>query len=128
MSATKGKSVHVRRKSGRILLWLRKGGLVSVLLTATLVPVQAKETRDAGKPIFEENCTPCHGDDGTGKTPPGMALGAHDLTSAEVSKKPDSELARTISQGRNKMPAFGDKLDEKQIRELLIYVRTLRKR
>jgi mono/diheme cytochrome c family protein len=57
-----------------------------------------------------------------------MALGAHDLTSAEVSKKPDSELAQTISQGRNKMPAFGDKLDEKQIRELLIYVRTLRKR
>jgi mono/diheme cytochrome c family protein len=57
-----------------------------------------------------------------------MALGAHDLTSREVGKKSDAELAQTISQGRNKMPAFSNKLDDSQIHELILYIRTLEKK
>jgi cytochrome c6 len=99
-----------------------------LMVTAAAVPAHAKEAKNPGKPVFEANCVFCHGDDGTGKTGPGQALGAHDLTSAGVAKKSDSDLAQTITQGQNKMPAFGNKLDETQIRDVISYIRTFRKK
>jgi cytochrome c6 len=103
-------------------------GFAVALLIANITVACAKEAKSPGKAIFEENCTFCHGEDGTGKTPPGMALGAHDLTSSEVKKKTDSELVRTITEGRNKMPSFKDKLDANQIHDLILYIRTLGKK
>lgn len=97
-------------------------------ILAGVVPMQAGTSKSPGNPIFKENCILCHGEDGTGKTPPGLALGAHDLTSREVRKKTDVELAQTISQGRNKMPSFANKLDDTQIHELILYIRTLGKK
>jgi cytochrome c oxidase cbb3-type subunit III len=99
-----------------------------LVILANVSPTHAGTGKNPGKSIFTENCTFCHGDDGTGKTPPGTALGAHDLTSREVSKKTDAELAQTISQGQNKMPSFANKLDETQIHELILYIRTLEKK
>ena len=83
--------------------------------------------KSPGKSTFRENCVFCHGEDGTGKTPPGIALRAHNLTSPEVGKKTDAELQQTIIQGRNKMPPFATKLDENQIHDLILYIRTLQK-
>ena len=111
----------------RVRRMKRLGEAVALVLLAANLAA-AKDAKSPGKEIFEANCTFCHGDDGTGKTPPGLALGAHDLTSAEVHEKPDSELIRTITQGRNKMPPFGDKLDANQIHDLILYIRTLRKK
>jgi cytochrome c6 len=107
---------------------LLQGGFVAALIATSMMAAYAKEPKSPGKTIFEANCVFCHGDDGTGHTPPGMALGAHDLTAAEVKKKTDNELTQTISQGRNKMPAFGDKLDANQIHDLISYIRTLGKK
>ena len=101
--------------------------LVVLAILTSIVPAYA-----AGKtpvdPTFKGNCVFCHGEDGTGKTPPGMALGAHDLSSREIQKKTDAELARTITQGQNKMPSFANKLDETQIRDVIRYIRTLGKK
>ncbi len=107
---------------------MRKIALAVLVILTGLTSAQAGNAKNPGKSIFQENCTFCHGDDGTGKTPPGMALGAHDLTSREVGKRSDTELAQTISQGRNKMPAFSNKLDDSQIHELILYIRTLEKK
>jgi mono/diheme cytochrome c family protein len=107
---------------------LHKTALAVLVMLAGLTSAQAGNAKNPGKSIFQENCSLCHGDDGTAKTPPGIALGAHDLTSREVGKKPDTALAQTISQGRNKMPAFSDKLNDSQIHELILYIRTLEKK
>jgi mono/diheme cytochrome c family protein len=107
---------------------LHKTALAVLLILASLAPAQAGNAKNPGKSIFQENCTFCHGEDGTAKTPPGVALGAHDLTSREVGKRSDTALAQTISQGRNKMPAFSNKLDDSQIHELILYIRTLEKK
>jgi mono/diheme cytochrome c family protein len=107
---------------------MHKIALAVLVILAGLAPAQAGNAKNPGKSIFQQNCVLCHGEDGTGKTPPGMALGAHDLTSREVGKKSDAELAQTISQGRNKMPAFSNKLDDSQIHELILYIRTLEKK
>jgi mono/diheme cytochrome c family protein len=99
---------------------------VLMVLMSTSV-TYAGGVKSPGKSTFKANCIFCHGEDGTGKTPPGIALGAHNHTSPEVGKKTDAELRQTILQGRNKMPPFATKLDENQIHELILYIRTLQK-
>jgi mono/diheme cytochrome c family protein len=103
-------------------------GLALLAAFAGAAPAKAGNTKSPGKSLFESNCVLCHGDDGMGKTPAGAALGAHNLASAEVSKKSDGELAETITQGRNKMPSFGKKLSDADIHELISYIRELQKK
>lgn len=56
----------------------------------------------------------------------GKTLGVHDLTSADVQKMSDTELADTIPNGKNKMPAFKS-LTPEQVKGLVAYIRTLKK-
>src|SRR5437660_12925681 len=69
--------------------------------------------------LFKSKCVMCHGDDGSGNTPSGKALKAKDLRSEETQKKSDAEIAEVITKGRNKMPAFGQKLKPEQIQQLV---------
>jgi mono/diheme cytochrome c family protein len=78
--------------------------------------------------LFKSKCSLCHGDDGSGATPTGRALKAKDLSSAEVQKNSDAELTDIITKGRNKMPAFGQKLKPDQIQQLVGYIRHLSKK
>jgi mono/diheme cytochrome c family protein len=71
------------------------------------------------------NCKMCHGDDGSGSTPAGKAMGARDLRLPEVQKQTDEELAKTVEAGRKKMPAFKNKLSEKEITAVVGFVRGL---
>jgi cytochrome c6 len=103
-------------------------GLALLAVFGGAGPAKANNTKNPGKSLFESSCVLCHGDDGTGKTPAGTALGAHNLASAEVSKKSDGELAETITNGRNKMPSFGKKLSDADIHELISYIRELQKK
>ena len=77
---------------------------------------------------FNSKCASCHGRNGRGKTLRGRRSHARDLTEAgwqdEVS---DERLFNSISNGRNKMPAFRKKLSESEVDALVAYVRRLRK-
>ena len=103
-------------------------GLALLAAFAGAAHAKAGSTKSPGKSLFESNCALCHGDDGTAKTPSGLALRAHDLTSTEVSKKSDSDLAETITRGRNNMPGFGQKLSDVEIHELISYISELQKK
>jgi cytochrome c6 len=102
--------------------------LVLLAIPAGSSSAYAGNAKSPGEPLFKTNCMLCHGSDGTGKTPAGTALGAHDLTSAAVGKKADAELAQTISQGKDKMPSFAKKLSDAEIRELISYIRELQEK
>jgi len=78
--------------------------------------------------LFKSKCSLCHGDDGSGATPTGRALKAKDLRSDEVQKNSDTELTEVITKGRNKMPAFGQKLKPEQIQQLVGYIRHIAKK
>jgi cytochrome c6 len=82
---------------------------------------------DAAK-IYKTNCVLCHGPDGSGATPSGKAMHAKDLGSSEVQKNSDEDLAEVITNGKNKMPAFGKKVKPDEIHQLVAYVRTLAKK
>ena len=68
----------------------------------------------------------CHAANGAGDTPAGKSLKARDLRSAEVQKQTDAQLTTVITNGKNKMPKFGDKLSKDEIAALVAYVRKLK--
>ena len=92
-----------------------------LLWTSTLT------AQDAGA-IFTAKCAMCHGKDATGKTPMGLKLKARDLHSPEVQKVPDAEMRLIIAKGKDKMPAYAEKLNKEQIDGLVAYVRGLGKK
>ena len=54
--------------------------------------------------------------------------GTKDLGSAEVQKASDADLTATITNGKPpKMPAYKGKLTDAQIKELVSFMRTLKK-
>ena len=80
--------------------------------------------------LFQLTCAPCHGKDGRARTPMARKLGVKDLT---LSKIPEAEVVRQIregrkdAQGKQQMPAFGDRLSEQEIRKLVEVVKSLRR-
>src|ERR1700688_373181 len=108
----------MRRSLRGVVLILLGGAICSHLLIA--------ETDAAS--LSKSKCVMCHGEDGSGNTPTGKALKAKDLRSEETQKKSDAEIAEVITKGRNKMPAFGQKLKPEQIQQLVAYIRQLPKK
>ncbi len=71
---------------------------------------------------YKAKCAACHGADGTASA---MAkkMGAQDLSSPEVQKMSDADLAGAITNGKNKMPKY-PAVDAKA---MVAYIRTLKK-
>ncbi len=70
-------------------------------------------------PLFEENCTDCHGNDARGaERGPTLINPDHFLTLS------DSDLTRIIGKGKAKMPAFDD-IAAADIQTLVNYIRSL---
>jgi cytochrome c6 len=76
---------------------------------------------------YKAKCAMCHGADGKGETPVGKKMGARDFASAEVQKESDADLTAIVTKGKNKMPAYGGKLSDADIKDLVGYVRQLGK-
>ena len=77
--------------------------------------------------VFNAYCAVCHGVDGTG-SPTGKSLHAADLRSAAVQKQSNAALARFISEGKERMPAFKSQLTHRQVMDEVLYIRALRHR
>ena len=117
-------NLHLSRscRCAKILLGL-------LVLLATLGRLASAETGTSQKAAstYEDHCVSCHGTDGAG-TPLGKRLQAPDLTSKEVQSESSASLAHTISEGKNNMPPFADRLSAQQIQALADYVRRLGKK
>lgn len=90
------------------------------------------EARDRGavmKDLYTANCALCHKEDGTGgkMTKDGKTLNVEDLTSEKIKKMSDEKIRGYIENGvpNEGMPAFKDKLAERDIAMLVRYVRVL---
>lgn len=107
------------------------GGAIG-LFFGTVMPGQAEPQTmngDAarGKVLFERNCAGCHGSQGGGDGYRLLGPNPADLTAPSTRKKSDAELLKTIHEGKPNMPAWKVNLTERQIRDVLAYVRTLPK-
>lgn len=104
--------------------------LVSISI-ATMLPLTMlaffsprAQAQSAAEKFYKSKCAMCHGADGSGNTPTGKKLGAHDFRSGEVQKLSDAELTEIIAKGRNKMPAYEKSLKADEIKGLVAYIRS----
>jgi mono/diheme cytochrome c family protein len=97
------------------------------LLLALLFLPAVSALADA-EATYKAKCAGCHGPDGSGSTPGGKALKVRDFHDPEVQKETDVELTDIITNGKNKMPKYGDKLKDSEIKDLVGYVRMLGKK
>ena len=74
---------------------------------------------------YKAKCLMCHGADGSGSVA-GKKLGAKDLRAPNVTNASDAQLIETTTKGRNKMPAFDQKLTAQEIKNVVEYLRTLK--
>jgi cytochrome c6 len=89
---------------------------VAVILS---IPASA-HAQDASEALYKSKCAMCHGADG-------KKAAGHDLSSADVQKQSDADLNAVITNGKNKMPKYGEKLKPEEIKGLVSYIRTLKK-
>ncbi len=97
---------------------------VGVFLMAVPLKAYSQNPEDT----FLDKCANCHGKDGAGQTAKGKKLKLHDLRSADVQKMTDAQMADVISKGNKDMDGYAKELNEKQIKDLVAYLRTLAKK
>jgi cytochrome c6 len=104
----------------------RIGGTLFLAGALALIGSSAARADDSAA-LFKGKCAACHGADGKGETSMGKTLKLRDLGSADVQKQTDEELTATITNGKNKMPAYKGKIPDDQIKGLVAYIRTFKK-
>jgi mono/diheme cytochrome c family protein len=97
------------------------------LLLALLFLSAVSALADA-EATYKAKCAGCHGPDGSGSTPAGKAMKVRDFHAPQVEKETDAELTDIITNGKNKMPKYSDKLKDSEIKDLVSYVRMLSKK
>src|SRR5574340_1449775 len=98
-----------------------------VLLVAALAVPAMTFAADAGADLFAGKCAMCHGKAGDATGPMAEKFDLKPLSSAEVQKLTDAELTTTIEKGKGKMTGFSGKLTAAQVKDLVKYIRTLKK-
>lgn len=73
----------------------------------------------AGSNIYVQHCANCHGGDGRG-----VIAGTPSFRGGALMMRSDSELKQTILSGKNLMPAFRGLIDDRQIDDVVTYIRT----
>jgi mono/diheme cytochrome c family protein len=102
-------------------------GLVVCWLAA---PVLGETTGDhhlqRGKKLYEKYCQACHGPQGRGDGTAQLDPPPADLTSSEVLLKPNSQLLKSIHEGRpnTAMDAWKSAMSDEAIHDVLAYVLT----
>jgi len=71
-----------------------------------------------GQRLYEKNCSFCHG-----KVGDRQRFGAKNL---RVSRAGDSALFTIISKGLNRMPAWSSTFSDREIHDVIQYIKTLR--
>lgn len=81
----------------------------------------------AGKRLWINNCSPCHGEDGRGDGTVRHLLKepAADLTAGEPTERTDGYIYATIRNGSYIMPSYGDAMSPQERWEVVLYVRSL---
>ena len=103
--------------------------IVAGFFAAVAVKANNNTARTAPQ-LYRKYCISCHGSDGRAKTSKGKFSHARDLTEASWQEEvSDARIFNSIMNGRNvrgNMPAFSNKLSEKEVETLVEFVRRLK--
>ncbi len=82
--------------------------------------VYAADSIKGGK-IYQQHCSNCHGSRGVSNMP-----GVADFSRGEGLFKSDIELLKLLQRGVGMMPAYQGRLSDKELLDVIAYMRTLR--
>jgi len=96
-------------------------GMIAGLIAAMSVPATAADIIK-GNRIYSAHCAFCHGVSGISAMPgaPNLARGSERLMQADIG------LLTSIRNGKNAMPAYIGILTDREILDVIAYLRTLR--
>ena len=94
--------------------------LACLLSTAAVAQSAPSLTTD---PVYEKNCSKCHG-----KEADGRRFGGKHAPNLAETKLSDEELKNIITNGKGKMPAFQKKLTAEEISSLAKEIKDFSKR
>lgn len=97
---------------------------LAILLACGVMAVcSASAVAQDAAATYKSKCAMCHGADGKGGK-----MGTKDFASPEIQGMTDAQLTEIIAKGKPpRMPAYGEKLKESDIKELVAYIRTFKK-
>lgn len=96
--------------------------LVAVLVCGLIAVCASPVFAEDAAATYKAKCAMCHGPDGKGGK-----MGTRDFASPEVKAETDAQLVDIITKGKGKMPAYGGKLSDEDIKGLVAHVRGLAK-
>jgi cytochrome c6 len=96
--------------------------LVASLTCGLIAVCSAPAAADDAAGTYKAKCAMCHGPDGKGGK-----MGTRDFASPEVKAETDAQLTDIITKGKGKMPPYGAKLKDTEIKDLVKYIRSLAK-
>lgn len=98
----------------------RIAGTASLVCMMALSPLPAFAAGN-GQQLYLRHCAGCHGESGLGQM-----KGAPSLVSFDVFNRQDAALIDVIRSGRSMMPSFLGILNDREIRDVINHLRTLR--
>jgi mono/diheme cytochrome c family protein len=112
----------MKSQSSYVVRW------TTLIAAGVLLFSMSTRAADDAAALYKTKCAACHGADGSGNTAMGKAFKLRDLGSDEVQAQSDAQLTTITSDGKGKMPAYKGKLTDDQIKGLVGYIRTLKKK
>ena len=112
----------------------RFGSCAMLILPLILAQAAFAQDKAEGKKYYVTFCSACHGDSGKGDGPAAVSLPlrpANHSDGSVMNQLSDKFLLEIISKGGQAvgkspfMPAWGNQLREKQVRDIVAYVRSL---
>ncbi len=100
----------------------------AAVLVAALAWAALGRAQSPGADTYKANCVMCHGEAGDASTPAGKRFKAASFMSPEVVKKSDADLFTIAKSGKGDMPPWSDSLTDKELQEVIAYIRTLQKK
>lgn len=88
-------------------------------------PTASPDQFSAARTVYNKRCAVCHGETGAGGTAEveGKKIKAPSLRSGHALHHPDADFVKQITKGGDGMPAFGDKLSQKEIEDEVHFIR-----
>jgi cytochrome c6 len=98
--------------------------LLAAIAVIAVAGAPAAQAAADGKALYEAKCAMCHGKDGVAKP---MAKGSSNFNDAKWQAATKVEtIETTITDGKNKMKGYKDKMSAEEIKAVAGYVKTIK--